>query len=734
MTARATVTPAAPARQVAVMITRRCNMTCAHCSVESGPKTGADPSEADLVDWIRQSAAANVRAIRLTGGEPMLRAPLVLRLLRECRRLQLDTSLVTNGFWGRTAPQARRHVRALRRAGLDSLTVSYDRYHADFHGPDPLLHISAAAEAEQLPMFVTVVRGADEDGLNALVQRFAGSRHARLRLYDLQPVGRAQALPEASHRADVEGFCTACSFPAITDDGRMIACNGPAYFERAGSPLVVGSVGETPIAALFDRHRAHPILDTIRTYGPAGLAAELRQMPEFAAFPFRPHYGGICELCHQITRDRSAVAALTERLARPELAARRLAAWQVIAGQRRRGTLSAGFLNGIGACRVFLHAATHPGVSFDDDDRHVLASAHLEWRRLADYLGACGLARPLLASLADPELARWAPGFFREALTTRGVSDGLRELVQRETIERTADALRELGGRGVLLKGTALMLRTAAPAIARATSDVDIVVEPALAPRLRELLLARGFSGRPNRGASTFQHLEPIAYRGVPVEIHTRIMAPLWGAPEAELLANAEPVPGSDVLFTPAAEALIFHAAVHTAASFFSHGLKTAWDLTRVVESRSGIDWDTVARWAASSRMPRGFWVPMRLLSRELGLPVPAAFVDRAPHDPGAARVEAIARHRLFRASDTLADLDAITKAGMMLLLCGDWTSRARYVSTKLAWRTSRPDTWSAATTRARRSDLVRQAWRHYRQYRRAVTAAPAPSTELDLS
>ena len=59
---------------LAIMITRRCNMECAHCSVESGPKAGAEgPPLFELLEAVRSAAAAGVDAVNVTGGEPMLR-------------------------------------------------------------------------------------------------------------------------------------------------------------------------------------------------------------------------------------------------------------------------------------------------------------------------------------------------------------------------------------------------------------------------------------------------------------------------------------------------------------------------------------------------------------------------------------------------------------------------------------------------------------------------------------
>jgi hypothetical protein len=708
--------------QLAIMVTRRCNMTCSHCSVESGPKVGGEPVEAELLGWLRQTAGAGVRMVRITGGEPMLRAPLVLRLLEECRRLGVKSTMTTNGYWGRTAHQARRQLRALRRAGLGSLVVSYDKYHADFQGPGPVRHIASAARRLGLPMSVTMVRSQDDPpNLIEILNDTEVNAGARVRTYDLQPVGRGRELLAPTHAGDTEGFCTAAWFPAITDDGRAIACNGPAYFERETSPLVLGSLRERPLHALLEKHEADPILETIRTHGPAGLRDQLRKLPGFEQFPFRSTYRGICDLCHDLTRNDAAVRALRRHLTRPDLVAVRHAARQVITGNRRDGALSGSFVNGVGACRVFLGAAWHPDAPFDNDAARILGSAHLDWRRLAHYLGGCGLARPLASALEHREVARWAPPFFISAMRQRAVADGLRELVQRDILGQISEELRGLRGTGLLLKGGAMLAAGMSRGrVPRATADIDLLVAPGLAPRLRARLIARGFTPSVEGGA-TYHHLAPVRAQGVTVEIHTRMMAGFWGLPERELVADARPTSDWDVLSALGSEGLIFHATVHASASFYSFGLKTAWDIRVIDEAAGPIDWNRIARWASMLPAPRAFWVPLNVLAPELDLNVPPAFLRQAPADPGGRRAEEVARQRLFRATEAFADLDVASKAGVMLLLHHNVAGRARYLAAKLWWRGVRPSTWGAAIGRARRADVFRQAWRNYQRYRRSV-------------
>src|SRR6476646_1925676 len=114
-----------------MMLTRRCNMTCAHCSVQSGPKIREEPTRDELIATLHAAADAGIRSVQITGGEPMIREDIVFDLLR------IVTTLSSNGFWGRKQSTAWRTVSALKRADLGRITISYDRYHAKFQGPQP---------------------------------------------------------------------------------------------------------------------------------------------------------------------------------------------------------------------------------------------------------------------------------------------------------------------------------------------------------------------------------------------------------------------------------------------------------------------------------------------------------------------------------------------------------------------------------------------------------------------
>jgi MoaA/NifB/PqqE/SkfB family radical SAM enzyme len=708
---------------LSLMITRRCNMTCAHCSVASGPDVRQEPSEAELLSVMRQAAALGVRGVNITGGEPMLRGALVVRLIRECRRLGMATVMTTNGFWGRTAASARRHVRALCRAGLGGLTVSYDRYHAAFMGPEPVEHIAQAADTRRLTMNVNVVRTRDDADLASLTARVQRFPRVHLRLYDVQPVGRAADFPAESMRGESEGFCNACANPAVTDDGRLVACNGPSYFAPEGSPLVLGSLRDHDLATLVERHRTDPILDTIRTLGPGHLRDELGRLPGFESFPFRTRYRGLCDLCHHITSSPDAARALRTHLATSSHAALRQATQRVIDASRRAGVLNRRYANGAGACRVLLEAASQ-GRPPDDASR-IFGRADIDWIRLAEYVAACGLARPLVGAVAATGLARWAPAPFVDRLREQALRDGLREILQREALDRIAEVLAVHRTRGVLLKGNALVFRPPAdggPSVPRAATDLDIHLDPRVAPTVRRDLLGAGFAGDAGAGPTAPQHLAPLTYRGALVEIHTRLVAPFWGLPEREMLAGATPADDRLPFDVLGPEGQILHAVIHTAQDSFALGLKTAWDVAWIVRSAPQVDWDLLTAWVRGTRVPRAFWAPMRVLAEDLSLAVDPAFLAGAPTDARQRRLETIARRRLFRAAERPDELDALSRQGVRYLMHDSWPGFLRYLLAQATTRGRRGGLWRGTAQRSLRSRGLGDALEHWRQYRRAVS------------
>jgi cyclic pyranopterin phosphate synthase len=188
-----------PLETLRVSITDRCNFRCVYCM----PKEffGRDYaflerkqllSLEEIERVVRVFAGLGVRTVRITGGEPLVRRNVehLVELLAAIPGL--DLALTTNGA---LLPQK---AEALALAGLDRVTVSLDSVDdamfkalndVDFPVERVLAGIDAAAAAG-LPVKVNAVvkRGANDDGIVALAERFRGTPHV-LRFIEYMDVG-----------------------------------------------------------------------------------------------------------------------------------------------------------------------------------------------------------------------------------------------------------------------------------------------------------------------------------------------------------------------------------------------------------------------------------------------------------------------------------------------------------------------------------------------------------------
>jgi cyclic pyranopterin phosphate synthase len=183
-----------------ISVTDRCNFRCRYCMPREvfGERYGFVPRQELLsFDEITRLtgifAELGVRKVRLTGGEPLLRARLAELVAMLSRIDGLDIALTTNGSL--LAQQAQ----GLKDAGLQRVTVSLDSLDedtfarmndADFPVSRVLDGIAAAERAGLEPVKINAVirRDINDDGVVDLARRFKGSG-AIVRFIEYMDVG-----------------------------------------------------------------------------------------------------------------------------------------------------------------------------------------------------------------------------------------------------------------------------------------------------------------------------------------------------------------------------------------------------------------------------------------------------------------------------------------------------------------------------------------------------------------
>jgi GTP 3',8-cyclase len=187
-------------RDLRISITDRCNFRCVYCMPADGLKwlARADVLTFEEIDRIARLFVERlgVEAIRLTGGEPTVRADLteLVQMLSAIRRpdgTPVELALTTNGA------KLARMAAALREAGLDRINISLDSLQRDRFAEisrrdaltEVLRGIDAAVEVGLHPVKVNMVvmRGWNDDEVVDFA-RFGRERGVQPRFIEFMPL------------------------------------------------------------------------------------------------------------------------------------------------------------------------------------------------------------------------------------------------------------------------------------------------------------------------------------------------------------------------------------------------------------------------------------------------------------------------------------------------------------------------------------------------------------------
>jgi cyclic pyranopterin phosphate synthase len=179
-----------------ISITDRCNFRCVYCMPAEGiphaPRKEVLSYE-EICELVEVFAAEGVTRVRITGGEPLIRAdvPELVSTLKAIDGID-KVAMTTNAFL------LRRHAQKLRDAGLDSLNISLDTLDPDrfkeitrVGSLERVLDgIEAAREAQFSPIKLNavIVGGFNDDEMPDLV-RFAVERDLIMRFIEFMPIG-----------------------------------------------------------------------------------------------------------------------------------------------------------------------------------------------------------------------------------------------------------------------------------------------------------------------------------------------------------------------------------------------------------------------------------------------------------------------------------------------------------------------------------------------------------------
>jgi len=303
---------------VGLLYTRTCPLACRHCIIESSPKE-TDKIQQDVASQYINVISKYSNQLCFTGGEPLLYYNEIVPLIRQGKELGLGVSLVTGAGWVSTAKPliARERIFGIKKAGLDSLVVSWDSYHEEFSPPENALLLLALAREAGLSVQVRGVMSSS--GPSPRIEQTLVSINVQYQKTKIVRLGSAIKLPEDHFTfgdIPMTGGCANILQPVIEPNGQVYACCGPSRSSKsANSPLILGNTNNESLESIFHRAVRDPIFEAIATVGPHSLFNLIKNDPSLSdILPERSHYTGICELCLDMNDLPTLVERLRERL------------------------------------------------------------------------------------------------------------------------------------------------------------------------------------------------------------------------------------------------------------------------------------------------------------------------------------------------------------------------------------------------------------------------------------
>lgn len=197
-----------PVLNLRISVTQRCNLLCPYCHREGQRQKETGPivemTAAEITRLAKIALSLDIRRIKLTGGEPLLRKDIshIIGSIAELKGLK-DLSMTTNGTLLRTNAKELR-AKGLMRVNVSLPSLKPDIYEALMGGSLEKVKrgIKAAVKAGLKPVKVNmlVLAGVNEGEIPEMM-KYTARAGALLQLIELEPVNLSESYYERYHRS-----------------------------------------------------------------------------------------------------------------------------------------------------------------------------------------------------------------------------------------------------------------------------------------------------------------------------------------------------------------------------------------------------------------------------------------------------------------------------------------------------------------------------------------------------
>jgi hypothetical protein len=302
---------------LALIMTARCNASCAHCAAGYGPhRTEALTRDAVLRLMSEAAAVPGKRRpfFAITGGEPFLDFGFLVEVVRHASGLGAQVGCVTNAYWARTDEISHARLSTLVDAGLQVLAVSVSRFHQQFV---PMQRARRALRVAQQLGLHTELKGAvvnSDLGEGGSLSQWQGSLSAkRILVFPVLPhlrEGESLAEHEYYRERGLPDYKCPAEIVSVDFHGTARSCCSPGVPDEF---LALGDVTTQSMAEIDVRFRLNAKQRILREIGPIHFAHHA--IAQGLGHRLRDAYAGPCDLCLHIRTDDELRRAAEEAAA-----------------------------------------------------------------------------------------------------------------------------------------------------------------------------------------------------------------------------------------------------------------------------------------------------------------------------------------------------------------------------------------------------------------------------------
>jgi hypothetical protein len=322
-----------PASALFLALTRRCPLSCAHCSTESSLMSEQYPDEPFRRVVGSFTAECHPRVLYMSGGEALLRAGLVHDLAVSAREVGTRSVVLSGMYFARDGHSM---PAAVRRAvgSVDHFAASLDEFHErevsrrevfralhEIRELVPAVSLQLAGMTSDDPYLLGLIddiRREFDDEVPMFVDLVGRAGRAKEWMPAPEPTGRGTPRP------DVLEPCFLTSWPLVHYDGTVFACCAQEIVaRRRPEHLVIGNAARDPWPVLAARSVNSRMLHGIRLFGPLELRRRLGDGEPGT---------GYCDACVRLGDDPGLAAAVDRYFSSPGGRALAMAAQEMVAG------------------------------------------------------------------------------------------------------------------------------------------------------------------------------------------------------------------------------------------------------------------------------------------------------------------------------------------------------------------------------------------------------------------